>query len=425
MKRFTKKIIAGVLASVVLAGVTLTVEKIQKPASIYAENASHWYSQKGWTYNGKSLTSLCYITSYAMILRTMGYDADPVDVYVANGKSNYCNHSLIAKNFGVDATSETGSLSSKSQAEKQKFIKDLLAKYPQGVIVGGNYGGGTHYIVAKKIVKDTIYFDDPAYTTEAEGCCIPVSKIYKLTWSTITTYRVIKEVAKATPAATATPQVTTSVAVTSTPTETTVPKPTEIPNAKPTTTYNPLGKYKVPTRTIYYKSSVMQGDDVKWVEASLKKLGYAIKVNGKYSKADSTIVKKYQKKKGLAADGHVGKKTLSKLISDIEIAVTKVAKVSGLQVTENTIEKASTDSSKEYNVSASWKGVSNASGYILLYATESTFSNNSKVGKKKTSVSIPNLKKGKTYYFKVRAYKTVNGTRVYGKYSTVKKIKIS
>ena len=127
----------------------------------------------------------------------------------------------------------------------------------------------------------------------------------------------------------------------------------------------------------------------------------------------------------MAADGHVGKKTLSKLISDIEIAVTKVAKVSGLQVTENTIEKASTDSSKEYNVSASWKGVSNASGYILLYATESTFSNNSKVGKKKTSVSIPNLKKGKTYYFKVRAYKTVNGTRVYGKYSTVKKIKIS
>ena len=382
MKRFTKKIIAGVLASVVLAGVTPTVEKIQKPASIYAENASHWYSQKGWTYNGKSLTSLCYITSYAMILRTMGYDANPVDVYVANGKSNYCNHSLIAKNFGVDATSETGSLSSKSQAEKQKFIKDLLAKYPQGVIVGGNYGGGTHYIIAKKIVKDTIYFDDPAYTTEAEGCCIPVCKI-------------------------------------------TVPKPTEILNAKPTTTYNPLGKYKVPTRTIYYKSSVMQGDDVKWVEASLKKLGYAIKVNGKYSKADSTIVKKYQKKKGLAADGHVGKKTLSKLISDIEIAVTKVAKVSGLQVTENTIEKASTDSSKEYNVSASWKGVSNASGYILLYATESTFSNNSKVGKKKTSVSIPNLKKGKTYYFKVRAYKTVNGTRVYGKYSTVKKIKIS
>ena len=34
------------------------------------------------------------------------------------------------------------------------------------------------------------------------------------------------------------------------------------------------------------------------------------------------------------------------------------------------------------------------------------------------------LKKGKTYYYKVRAYKVVSGKKVYGKFSTIKKIKI-
>lgn len=433
MKQFTKKILAGVLASAMLAGATLTVERIQKPTSIYAEDTSHWYSQKGWTYNGKTLTSLCYISSYAMILKSMGYDADPVSVYVANGKSNYCNHSLIAKAFGVDATSETGSIASKSQTEKQKFIKDLLAKYPQGVIVGGNYGGGTHYIVAKKVEKDTIYFDDSAYETEKQGCCIPVSQIYKLSWSTITTYRVIKEKASATntpsptvsPKITASPQVTTSVAVTSKPSITQIPKATEIPNAKPASTYNPLGKYTVPTRTIYYKSSVMKGNDVKWVEASLKKLGYSIKVDGKFSKADATIAKKYQKKRSLAADGHVGKKTLQKLIKDIEIAVTKVGKVKELELTENQVQKSSKASEKDRVLSVCWKRVSNASGYVLVYASNKTFSASSKVQKKGTGLSISNLEKEKNYYFKVRAFKTVNGTKVYGAYSDIKKIKIS
>mgnify|MGYP000629946152 CR=1 FL=1 len=33
------------------------------------------------------------------------------------------------------------------------------------------------------------------------------------------------------------------------------------------------------------------------------------------------------------------------------------------------------------------------------------------------------LKKGKTYYYKVRAYKVVSGKKVYGKFSTIKKIK--
>ena len=37
---------------------------------------------------------------------------------------------------------------------------------------------------------------------------------------------------------------------------------------------------------------------------------------------------------------------------------------------------------------------------------------------------LTKLKKGKTYYIKVRAYTLVNGKNVYGKFSSVQKVKI-
>ena len=38
-------------------------------------------------------------------------------------------------------------------------------------------------------------------------------------------------------------------------------------------------------------------------------------------------------------------------------------------------------------------------------------------GSKTLTKTVTNLKKGKTYYVKVRAYKTVNGKKLYGAYS--------
>lgn len=38
------------------------------------------------------------------------------------------------------------------------------------------------------------------------------------------------------------------------------------------------------------------------------------------------------------------------------------------------------------------------------------------------SYTSTNLKRGRTYYYKIRAYRTVNGKKVYGTYSAVKKI---
>lgn len=451
VKKKTKCAMAAFLAGVMLIHpMNLTNLNIHnQQQTIYAATDSHWYTQKNWKYNGQSLTSLCYITSYAMVLKSMGYDVDPVDVYVANGKSNYCSHATIARYYGVDATSEAGSIDSLSTTEKIAFLRQLLNKYPQGVIVGGRYSStGTHYIVAKKVVGDVVYFDDPAWETEAQGCCIPISNVYKLTWATIDEYRVVKELSSETTVVTPTPTTTPSTSSQSAisgsavveegqapseevntqniPIETPSPKETDkTVSSTAEQENNPLGKYKVPTKTIYYTKPVMKGEDVKWVEACLKKLGYTIKVNGTYTKADQNIVKKYQKKKGLSVDGYVGKSTRKQLLSDIEIAMVKVKKVSGLSIVSETVKSMSSDVSSTYNATAKWTKNTDVTGYVLLYSENSDFSDYKKISKKKNSVTIPDLEKGINYYVKVRAYKKVNGTRVYGAYSTKKKINVS
>ncbi len=72
------------------------------------------------------------------------------------------------------------------------------------------------------------------------------------------------------------------------------------------------------------------------------------------------------------------------------------------------------------------KKVSGAAGYQITYATNKTFKKNKKnVNMTSTSKTIKNLKKGTTYYVKVRAYaKDSKGKKVYGSYSKVKKVKI-
>ena len=61
------------------------------------------------------------------------------------------------------------------------------------------------------------------------------------------------------------------------------------------------------------------------------------------------------------------------------------------------------------------------SGYQIVLATDKKFSKNVKKvtvsGTKTLTKTVTGLKKGKTYYVKVRAYKTVNGKKLYGAYS--------
>lgn len=94
-----------------------------------------------------------------------------------------------------------------------------------------------------------------------------------------------------------------------------------------------------------------------------------------------------------------------------------IAKVKGLKVTNIKGKKAK----------ITWKKVKNISGYHILLATNSKFTKNKKsmvVSKNAVSKTVSKLKKGKTYYVKIQAYKMYKGKKVYGKYTAVKKVKI-
>ena len=118
----------------------------------------------------------------------------------------------------------------------------------------------------------------------------------------------------------------------------------------------------------------------------------------------------------------------SQVSAIVEITVTKksskpgvvrltIAKVKGLKVTNV----------KGKSVKVTWKKAKNISGYHILLATNSKFTKNKKnviVSSKAVSKKISGLKKGKTYYVKIHAYKTYKGKKVYGKYCAAKKVKI-
>ena len=88
------------------------------------------------------------------------------------------------------------------------------------------------------------------------------------------------------------------------------------------------------------------------------------------------------------------------------------------------ITKATAGSKK---VSLNWNKVNGASGYRSYYKT----SENGKwhyvtqIGKgSTTSYTNTGLKSGQTYYYTMRAYRTVNGEKVFGSYSDWKTVKV-
>jgi len=95
--------------------------------------------------------------------------------------------------------------------------------------------------------------------------------------------------------------------------------------------------------------------------------------------------------------------------------VLKPDKVKSVKATNQTGKKAK----------ITYKKVSKAKGYQITYSTSSSFKNAKKVTTTSTSKVLKDLKKGKTYYVKVRAYKQDSAkNNIYGYYSSVVKVKI-
>lgn len=82
-------------------------------------------------------------------------------------------------------------------------------------------------------------------------------------------------------------------------------------------------------------------------------------------------------------------------------------------------------STKKRKITFKWKKTT-GTGYQYQWSTSKNFKKNYLTKTtKKTSVTISTSKSRKTYYVRVRAYKThSNGKKYYGKWSTVKKVKV-
>ncbi|MCD8191107.1 MAG: S8 family serine peptidase [Clostridiales bacterium] len=83
---------------------------------------------------------------------------------------------------------------------------------------------------------------------------------------------------------------------------------------------------------------------------------------------------------------------------------------------------------KTRKMTVKWKKNTKASGYQIQYSTSSSFSSYKTVtvsSYKTVSKTISSLTKGKKYYVRVRAYKTVSGTNYYAAWSSKKNVKIS
>ncbi|MCI9537841.1 MAG: hypothetical protein HFG35_06075 [Eubacterium sp.] len=93
----------------------------------------------------------------------------------------------------------------------------------------------------------------------------------------------------------------------------------------------------------------------------------------------------------------------------------KVAKVKGLSV----------KSIKGTKAKVKWSKVKGAAGYEIRYSTDKKLKKKvKKITTSKTTYTVKKLKKGKTCYFKVRAYKKgAKGKKIYGSFSSVKKMK--
>ena len=84
----------------------------------------------------------------------------------------------------------------------------------------------------------------------------------------------------------------------------------------------------------------------------------------------------------------------------------------------------SVKSVSEKGVKITWNKVRTAKGYQIKYSAKKNMTDAKTATSGSLSKKITKLKSGKRYYFKVRAYKTADGSRIYGGWSSVKSVKV-
>ena len=119
------------------------------------------------------------------------------------------------------------------------------------------------------------------------------------------------------------------------------------------------------------------------------------------------------------------KKKITSISSSAKSDYILYAKWTKVKVAKASLTFAKNSKSKQ--ILLKYKKVSGAKGYEISYSTDKKFKKAvTKKNTAKTSYTISKLKKGKIYYVRIRAYKMDStGKKVYGKHSSMKKVKVS
>lgn len=191
---------------------------------------------------------------------------------------------------------------------------------------------------------------------------------------------------------------------------------------EPVTPSDPVVPTEKKTQTITAKTSY-----TKVYGAKAFSLGAKTNGDGKLTYTTSN-----KKIATVSSTGKVTIKGTGKVTITITAAETSAYKSAALKVTVTVKPKKATlkklASKKKSQLTVKWKKDAKATGYEITVATNKKFTKNKKTvtvkSYKKTSTTIKKLKSKKTYYVRIRSYKTVNGKKVYGAYSKILKIKV-
>ena len=172
--------------------------------------------------------------------------------------------------------------------------------------------------------------------------------------------------------------------------------------------------------TLSSVKNASSGVTVSWgkVSGATKYYVYRKTSSGSWSKIASTTSTSYTDKK--ATNGTLYYYSVTAVCNSTQSV--KAASKKTVRLTVPTISSMKTVTSKSLTVT--YKKNSKATGYQIQYSTSSSFSSTKTVWVKSSSTlskKLTGLTKGKKYYVRIRAYKTVSGTKYYSAWSAKSK----
>lgn len=152
---------------------------------------------------------------------------------------------------------------------------------------------------------------------------------------------------------------------------------------------------------------------------------WARKAEEAYRKADAERIAAEQALADARKAAEDAKKESENLRREMKEILEQYEKLQEFKETKMRLK--SVKSSRKKTARVSWKAVEGAEGYEIRYAKKASLAGNKKLTVKNGRAARATLKKlqsKKGYYVRIRAYKTVDGKKIYTKFSNRKKVRV-